>query len=218
MSGINQGVVPFARRTTRERKGLTSMRVLLLKDVYKLGHAGDVKKVADGYARNFLIPQRLATLATANAIKQAETLRQNAAIARAKLNAELSGVAEKLNALIITFSVKAGETGKLYGSVTSAQIADEIKKTSGLDVDRRNVGHQPLRELGEYKVPVRLTTDLIPQVKVIIYREGEALKAAAQAAPAAVAPAAAAAPAEAAAPAAMAPEEPAAPEAEPVAE
>jgi len=174
------------------------MRVLLLKDVYKLGHAGDVKKVADGYARNFLIPQRLATLATANAIKQAETLRQNAAIARAKLNNELSGVAEKLNSLIITFSVKAGETGKLYGSVTSAQIADEIKKTSGLDVDRRNVGHQPLRELGEYKVPVRLTTDLIPQVKVIIYREGEALKAAAApAAPAEAAPEPAAPAAEA---------------------
>jgi large subunit ribosomal protein L9 len=174
------------------------MRVLLLKDVYKLGHAGDVKKVADGYARNFLIPQRLATLATANAIKQAETLRQNAAIARAKLNNELSGVAEKLNGLTITFSVKAGETGKLYGSVTSAQIADEIKKTSGLDVDRRNVGHQPLRDLGEYKVPVRLTTDLIPQVKVIIHREGEALKApAAPAAPAEAAPAPAAPAAEA---------------------
>jgi len=184
------------------------MRVLLLKDVYKLGHAGDVKKVADGYARNFLIPQRLATLATANAIKQAETLRQNAAIARAKLNAELSGVAEKLSALVITFSVKAGETGKLYGSVTSQQIAEEIKKNSGLDVDRRNVGHQPLRELGEYKVPVRLTTDLIPQVKVVIHREGETLKAAApvaaaepvaqaEAAPAPAAEAAEAAPAPA---------------------
>lgn len=163
------------------------MRVLLLKDVYKLGHAGDIKKVADGYARNFLIPQRLATLATAGAVKQAETLRQNAAIARAKLNAELSGVAEKLSALTITFAVKAGETGKLYGSVTPAQIAEEIKKSSGLDVDRRNVGHQPLRELGEFKVGVRLTTDLIPQVKVIIHREGESLKAvaAAPAAPAA---------------------------------
>lgn len=181
------------------------MRVLLLKDVYKLGHAGDVKKVADGYARNFLIPQRLATLATANAIKQAETLRQNAAITRAKLNAELSGVAEKLNALVITFSVKAGETGKLYGSVTSAQIAEEIKKNSGLDVDRRNVGHQPLRELGEYKVPVRLTTDLIPQVKVVIHREGEALKAAAPAVAAGTAAPVEAAPADAA-PAEAAPE------------
>jgi large subunit ribosomal protein L9 len=193
------------------------MRVLLLKDVYKLGHAGDVKKVADGYARNFLIPQRLATLATATAIKQAETLRENAAIARAKLNAELSGVAEKLNALVINFSVKAGETGKLYGSVTSAQIADEIKRTSGLEVDRRNVGHQPLRELGEYKVPVRLTTDLIPQVKVVIHREGEGLKVvapAASAAPAEVAPA----PVAEAAPAVEAAEAAEAPAAEPVAE
>jgi large subunit ribosomal protein L9 len=164
------------------------MKVLLLKDVYKLGHAGDVKKVADGYARNFLIPQRLATPATTTAIKQAETLRQNAAIARAKLNEELSGVAEALNALTLTFAVKAGETGKLYGSVTSAQIADEIKRASGLEVDRRNVGNQPLREVGEYKVPVRLTTDLIPTVTVIIHREGEARKTVE---PAAAAPAAA---------------------------
>ena len=154
------------------------MRVLLLQDVYKLGHAGDVKKVADGYGRNYLLPQRLATLATPNAIKQAETLRANAAIVRAKQNAELSGVAEKLNALVVTFGVKAGDTGKLYGSVTPTQIADEIKKVSGLDVDRRNVGHQALRELGEFKVPVRLTADLVAHVKVIIHREGESLKTA----------------------------------------
>jgi large subunit ribosomal protein L9 len=202
----NQGVVPFARYPTLKRKGLTSMRVLLLKDVYKLGHAGDVKKVADGYARNFLIPQRLATLATPGAVKQSETLRQNAAIVRAKLNEELSGVAEKLNGLTITFAVKAGETGKLYGSVTPIQIADEIKRTSGLDVDRRNVGHQPLRELGEFKVPVRLTTDLIPQVRVLIHREGEVLKSAAAVAapPAVAAPANAAEVAETEAPAAPA--------------
>src|SRR5687768_16107132 len=167
------------------------MKVLLLKDVYKVGHAGDVKKVADGYARNFLIPQRLATLATQAAVKQSETLRGNAAISRAKLNEELSGVAEKLNALTLTFAVKAGETGKLYGSVTPAQITEEIQRVSGLEVDRRNVGHQPLRELGEFKVPVRLTTDLIPNIKVIIHREGEVLKtqAPAAAAPSAEAPA-----------------------------
>jgi large subunit ribosomal protein L9 len=166
------------------------MKVLLLKDVYKLGHAGDVKKVADGYARNFLIPQRLATLATVAAVKQAENLRSNAAIARAKANEELSGVAEKLNALTLTFAVKAGETGKLYGSVTPAQIAEEIRRVSGLEVDRRNVGHQPLREIGEFKIPVRLTTDLIPNVKVILHREGEVLKTQAPAAPAAEAEAA----------------------------
>ncbi|MBX7163354.1 MAG: 50S ribosomal protein L9, partial [Saprospiraceae bacterium] len=75
------------------------MRVLLLKDVYKLGHAGDVKKVADGYGRNYLIPHGFAALATASALKQAETLRQNAAIARAKLNAEMQGVADKLKSI-----------------------------------------------------------------------------------------------------------------------
>jgi len=170
------------------------MKVLLLKDVYKLGHAGDVKKVADGYGRNYLLPQRLAVLATPGALKQAEALRQNAAVARARLNDELGGVAEKLNATTLTFAVKAGDTGKLYGSITPAVIAEEIKRATSLEVDRRNVGHQPLRELGEYKVPVRLTTDLIPSVKVIIYREGEALKAAATAAEV---PAPSAAPAQA---------------------
>jgi large subunit ribosomal protein L9 len=152
------------------------MKVLLLKDVYKLGHAGDVKKVADGYGRNYLLPQGLATLATPRAIQQAETLRQNAAIARAKLNAELAGVAEKIGGLTIAFAVKAGETGKLYGSITPANIADKIKAESGLEIDRRNIRHNPLRELGEYQVPVYLTTDLVPTVKVVLHREGEALK------------------------------------------
>ncbi|MBL8046415.1 MAG: 50S ribosomal protein L9 [Anaerolineales bacterium] len=153
------------------------MRVLLLKDVYKLGHAGEVKKVADGYGRNFLIPQGLATLATAAALKQAETLRQNAVIARSKLNEELKGVADQIMGLTLVFPVKAGETGKLYGSITSGNIAAKIKETSGLDVDRRSITAQPIRELGEYKVPVRLTMDLVPHVKVLVHREGEALKA-----------------------------------------
>jgi large subunit ribosomal protein L9 len=172
------------------------MKVLLLKDVYKLGHAGDVKKVADGYGRNYLMPQGFATLATPSSIKQAETLRQNAAIARAKLNAELAGVADKLNALTLTFAVRASETGKLYGSVTTAQISEEIKRATGLDIERRNIVSQPLRALGDFKLPVRLTSDLIPTVKVLVHREGEAPKPAETAAPAE-----AAAPAETPAPA-----------------
>jgi large subunit ribosomal protein L9 len=165
------------------------MKVLLLKDVYKLGHAGDVKKVADGYGRNYLMPQGFATLATPSSIKQAETLRQNAAIARAKLNAELAGVADKLNALTLTFAVRASETGKLYGSVTTAQISEEIKRATGLDIERRNIASQPLRSLGEFKLPVRLTSDLIPTVKVLVHREGEAPKSAEAAAAPAPAPA-----------------------------
>ena len=171
------------------------MKILLLQDVYKLGHAGDVKKVSDGYGRNYLMPQGFATLATPSSIKQAETLRQNAAIARAKLNAELSGVADKLSALTLTFAVRASETGKLYGSVTTARLSEEIKRATGLDIERRNIVSQPLRSLGEFKLPVRLTSDLVPTVKVIVHREGEAPKppeaaeAAEVAAPAAEAPA-----------------------------
>ncbi|HNW14392.1 MAG TPA: 50S ribosomal protein L9, partial [Anaerolineaceae bacterium] len=87
------------------------MKVLLLKDVYKLGHAGDVKKVADGYGRNFLLPQGLAVLATAGALKTVEKIRERAAVERAKLNQEMSGVAELLQDLELQFFSKAGETG-----------------------------------------------------------------------------------------------------------
>ncbi|MGB9672497.1 MAG: 50S ribosomal protein L9 [Anaerolineales bacterium] len=149
------------------------MKVLLLKDVYKLGRAGDVKKVADGYGRNYLIPQGLAVLATPSALKQVEHIRQKAAANRAALNQELSGVAEKLSKLTLTFPAKAGETGKLYGSITSQMIADAIKQKTGFEADRRQLDIQPIRNLGTHNVHVRLTIDLIPEVRVIVHREGE---------------------------------------------
>jgi large subunit ribosomal protein L9 len=159
------------------------MKVLLLKDVYKLGHAGDVKKVADGYGRNYLIPRGLAALATKGALAKAETLRAAAAQRREQLNSELGGLAEKINGLTLRFSAKAGETGKLYGSITTQMIAEAIEKEIGEKVDRRNVGHQPLRELGTFKVAVRLTADLAPSVTVLVHREGQALEAPAAPAP-----------------------------------
>ena len=149
------------------------MKVLLLKDVYKLGHAGDVKKVADGYARNFLIPQGLAALATAGALARSGSIRTAADKLRAEQNHELGGLAERLGGLTLSFSARAGETGKLYGSITSAQIAEAITARLNEPVERRNIGHQPLRELGEHRVPVRLTADLIPVVTVVVHREGE---------------------------------------------
>ena len=151
------------------------MKVLLLKDVYKLGRAGDVKRVADGYGRNFLIPQGLATLATPGALKQAEHIRTEATATRAILNKEMSGVAEQLSKVTLTFAAKAGETGKLYGSITPQMIVDAIKAKVGLEVNRRQLDSQPIRILGEHKVHVRLTIDLIPVVNVIVHREGEAL-------------------------------------------
>jgi large subunit ribosomal protein L9 len=115
-------------------KGLGKMRVLLLQDVFKLGRAGDVKRVADGFGRNYLIPQGLATLATPGALKQAEHIKKVAAEQRAVLNKELGAVAERIEGLELFFSVKAGETGRLYGSVTNAMIADAIMEKSGVEL------------------------------------------------------------------------------------
>ncbi|HEX9029301.1 MAG TPA: 50S ribosomal protein L9 [Anaerolineales bacterium] len=149
------------------------MKVLLLKDVYKLGRAGDVKRVADGYGRNFLLPQGLAVLATQGALKQVEHIRAKATTSRAQLNQEMSGVAEKLSQVTLTFPAKAGETGKLYGSITSQMIAEGIQKKAGVEVNRRQLDFEPIRTLGEHKVHIRLTIDLIPEITVIVHREGE---------------------------------------------
>jgi large subunit ribosomal protein L9 len=149
------------------------MKVLLLKDVYKLGRAGDVKKVADGYGRNYLIPQRLAVLATAGAVKAAEGIRAKASAQREALNKEMGGAAERITGLIIGFPARAGETGKLYGSITTQMIAEEITRKTGEKVDRHQIECPPIRTLGEHKCHVRLTVDLIPEVKIIVHREGE---------------------------------------------
>jgi large subunit ribosomal protein L9 len=152
------------------------MKVLLLKDVYKLGHAGDIKKVADGYGRNFLLPQGLAVLATAGALKQTERIRSKATATREVLNTELKGVSDQIQGLILTFNSKAGETGKLYGSITTQMIADEIAKKLKVTIDRRQIESQPIRDLGEHKAKIRLTVDLVPEIKVTVLREGETLE------------------------------------------
>jgi large subunit ribosomal protein L9 len=149
------------------------MKVLLLKDVYKLGRAGDVKKVAAGYGRNYLIPQNFAVLATPGALKQVDQIRKRADERRAVLNNELSGIASMLENLVITFPSKAGETGKLYGSITNQMIADAINSKLGTTVDRRQIEIQPIRNLGEHFATVRLTVDLVPEIKIIVHREGE---------------------------------------------
>lgn len=151
------------------------MKVLLIKDVYKLGRAGDIKKVANGYGRNFLIPQGLAILATPGALKQVDQIRSNASANRDALNQELSGLAQQLSDLVLSFSTKAGETGKLYGSITTQNIAAAIKEKINVEVDRREIETQAIRTLGTHKVAIRLTMDLMPEVTVIVRREGEAI-------------------------------------------
>ncbi len=157
------------------------MKVLLIKDVYKLGRAGDVKKVADGFGRNFLLPQKLAVLATPGAMKTAEKIRSQAEVQRAALNSELKDLADHINGVSLTFAVKAGETGKLYGSITTQDVATAIQDQTRYEVKRQQIDMQPIRELGEYKAHVRLTIDLMPEVKILVHREGEAAEAAPEA-------------------------------------
>ncbi len=149
------------------------MDILLLQDVYKLGRAGQVKKVPSGYGRNFLIPQGLATPATKIAVKQAERIAANANKTREALNTEMATVAEKVKGVQLLFPAHAGETGKLYGSVTTQMIADQLGEKIGLKLDKRQIHSQPLRLLGMHKIGVRLTIDVIPQFDAVVYREGE---------------------------------------------
>ncbi len=154
------------------------MKVLLLQDVYKLGRAGDVKKVANGYGRNYLIPQGLAVLATPGALAQADRIRAQADRQRAIINEEMSGVAEQLEGLVLTFPARASETGRLYGSVNTRMIAEKLSEKIGVEISHRQIDSQPLRMIGEHTVNVRLTVDLIPGIKVIVHREGESIQSA----------------------------------------
>ncbi len=149
------------------------MKVLLLKDIYKLGRAGDVKKVADGYGRNYLLPQGLAALATPGMLKQTERIRGQAEKERNRLNIEMGAIAEQISELTLNFGVKAGETGKLYGSVTPAMIVEGIEQEIGAVVDRGQIEAPPIKILGVHMIKVRLTLDLIPEITVVVHREGE---------------------------------------------
>ena len=156
------------------------MKVMLVKDVYKLGRAGDIKKVADGYGRNFLIPQGFAVLATEGALKQVQKIKAQAEIRRTAQNEELKGLADQIKAVTLTFPAKAGDTGKLYGSITTQDIATALTEKVRFEVKRQQVDIQPIRNLGEYNAHVRLTMDLVPEVKIIVHRDGESAEPAAE--------------------------------------
>jgi large subunit ribosomal protein L9 len=147
------------------------MKVILVKDVDKLGEIGDVVDVADGYGRNFLLPQGLAMAATAKNARQLQheqQLREHR-IAQAKKAAE--ALAGTLQGVSCHFTRKAGEEGKLFGSVTALDIADKLK-AAGHDVDRRRIQlDQPIKSLGEFTVPIRIRTDVAAMLKVTVAAE-----------------------------------------------
>lgn len=163
------------------------MKVLLLSDIYKQGVAGEVVDVSDGYARNYLIPKKLAAKATPNELKKAEQLRATAAARKAELEGRLNDLARQIDGVELVFGRRAANTGKLFGSVTTSDIAELLHKQTGIDINRRRISQQALREIGSFDIPVRLGTEISPALKVIVVREDElqsflAKRAAAQAA------------------------------------
>ncbi|MCB8976820.1 MAG: 50S ribosomal protein L9 [Ardenticatenaceae bacterium] len=147
------------------------MKVLLKQDVENIGLAGEVHKVSNGYGRNFLLPQGMAVIASPGMMKQADVWRRKAEARREELRQEYQALASRIENVRLTFTARAGETGKLYGSITTTQIADDLNEALGTEIDRRKVGVESLRQLGEHKVVVRLSGDFQPEFTVVIENE-----------------------------------------------
>jgi large subunit ribosomal protein L9 len=149
------------------------MKVVFLQDVPNVASAGDVKEVADGYARNFLIPRKLAVLASSQAMSQVVTIEK----AKAKTDAELTELAGRLDGQEVKLKAHAGAKDRLYGSITSADIAAELEKVTKISVDKRKIElEEPIRQLGDYEVVIRLGKDIVPKIKVNVTEEEEAPK------------------------------------------
>lgn len=149
------------------------MKVILLADVYNHGVAGEVVAVADGFARNYLIPKKLAAKATAGELRRAAKLSETAATRRAALDNKLNELARQIDGVELLFGRRAANTGKLFGSVTTTDIADALNEKTGIDINRRRISQQALREVGSFDVPVRLGSEISPVLKIVIVREGE---------------------------------------------
>jgi large subunit ribosomal protein L9 len=159
-------------------------KVILTQDVEHLGAAGTIQTVKEGFARNYLLPKKLAEIATPGSIKQVQE--RQAAMERRirKQEEELRSLGDRIAATTLHFTARVGEQGRLFGSITAAEIADELTRTVGEDVDRRKIAlDEPIRSIGTHRVPVRLVGRLVPEVTVIVTGEGgETAEAAAESA------------------------------------
>ena len=180
------------------------MEVILLQDVEKLGLRGEVVDVARGYARNYLLPRRLAENATPALVAEVRKVDAERARHEARTAEQAQEIADLLGKTVLRFEVKAGPTGSLFGSVTPSDVADEIWRTRKVRVDRRKIAIDPLKRIGRFSVPIELFQDVHVEVKTLVVPEGGELPpeeelAALEAAEAEAAAAAAAAVAAAAA-------------------
>jgi large subunit ribosomal protein L9 len=148
------------------------MKVVLLQNVAGLGTVGEVKEVAQGYARNFLLPKGLAERATPDLMKRAEDMRRAEERRQLLADAEMAVYAETFEGLEVTIKAKAGAQDRLYGAITNADIAEEVQRITGQDMDKRKIElDEPIHKLGEYDVVIRLSKELTPRLKVIVKGE-----------------------------------------------
>jgi len=150
------------------------MKVLLTQDVLDLGNAGEVHTVAGGYARNYLMPRGLAVVASKGALKQAEEIRQAGIRRRAQERSNAEAQAQVIAGQKLLFGMRAGENDRLYGSVTTNDIAEKLAEAVGFEIDRRRITlEQPIRDLGIYDLELRLMQDVSAPFQVAVVREGE---------------------------------------------
>jgi large subunit ribosomal protein L9 len=148
------------------------MQVLLMQNVPGIGNAGEVKKVADGYARNYLLPRKLAVVASQSAVKQAEAIKQAVLRREAKTRAEAQELAKIIEQVTLTFRAKAGEGDRLFGSITSADIVESLAREKGITVDKRKIDlDSPLKELGTHQVAIKLHPEVSAKVAVVVEKE-----------------------------------------------
>jgi large subunit ribosomal protein L9 len=148
------------------------MEVILLQDVEKLGLRGDVVDVARGYARNYLLPRRLAENATPARVAELRRVDAERAKHEARTAEQAQEIADLLGKTVLRFEVKAGPTGSLFGSVTPSDVADEIWRARKVRVDRRKIAIDPLKRIGRYTVPIELFQDVHVEVKTLVVPEG----------------------------------------------
>ena len=147
------------------------MEVILRQAVEKLGHPGDIVKVSPGYARNFLLPRGYAYEATPGTKKRIERERKRLEAAEETRRTSAQGLAEKLEQVSLTFSARVGEEGKLFGSVTTADIAQQLGD-QGFSIEKRQIDlKEPIKALGVYRVPIRLHADVHPEIKVWVIKQ-----------------------------------------------
>jgi len=148
------------------------MKVVFLEDVPNVAEAGEVKEVADGYGRNFLIPRKLAVLADAKSANIVEARLKKKARIQAETEAEMRELAQQMEGKEVVIKARSGAKGQLYGSITNADIAEELSKSTGLVVDKRVIElEEPIRQVGSYEIAIRLTADIMPKIKVTIVEE-----------------------------------------------